>query len=148
MAAVDARGVIVGTSRRAFVALRQHRGLAGLIREAVRAKRAPIQVRLGGVTLHLSPCDDPTLRTGWLVTVDGASFAEPPTTLTARQEELLTHLEKGLTNAEIGAAMGIARATVKTTLERLYRQAEVTNRVELLAWARARPTRPSTRHIT
>lgn len=56
--------------------------------------------------------------------------------LTARQAELLSLLEEGRTNAELAAAMGVAPATVKTMLERLYQRAGVANRVELLAWAR------------
>ncbi len=57
--------------------------------------------------------------------------------LTLRQRELIALLDKGLTNAEIANALGVAAATVETTLARLYRRANVSSRVELLAWSRA-----------
>jgi DNA-binding NarL/FixJ family response regulator len=53
--------------------------------------------------------------------------------VTPRQSELLTLLEKGLTNGEIAVTLSSAAPTVKTMLERLYRRASVSNRVELLA---------------
>ena len=135
--ATDPGGTIVGTSRRAFQALRSDATLGDAIRKAVRVARRPQRITMGTTTLHLSPCADRALPGGWLVALD--AFAEPPRTLTARQRELLDHLARGLTNAEIGAAMEIRAATVKTMLERLYRLAGVSNRVELLVWARAHP---------
>lgn len=128
--ATDAAGVIIGTSRRAFQALRADSMLAGAIRNAVRVARRPQRIAVGATTLHLSPSDD----LGWLVALD--AFAEPPRAITRRQRELLDHLGRGLTNAEIAAAMDLRPPTVKTMLERLYRLAGVSNRVELLAWAR------------
>jgi len=129
--ATDANGTVLGTSRRAFQALRTHAALADAIRKAVRIARRAQRITIESTTLHLTPCDD---AGGWLVALD--ALVEPPRSLTARQRELLDHLGKGLTNAELATAMGIRAATVKTMLERLYRLAGVTNRVELLAWAR------------
>jgi DNA-binding CsgD family transcriptional regulator len=72
------------------------------------------------------------------VLVIGETWIEPPVHVTPRPLELLALLDKGLTNAEIATALEIAAPTVKTMLERLYRRAGVSNRVELLAWSRAR----------
>ena len=58
--------------------------------------------------------------------------------LTARQCELLELVGNGLTNREIGAAMGISEATVKTMLQRLYERTGTSGRIELVQWRRAR----------
>lgn len=129
--AIDADGTIIGTSRSAVLLLRTERDLPDVIRRVVREGRRPHRVSTENATLHFSPSAD-----GWLVALD--AFVEPPRELTARQEELLVYLAKGLTNAEIGTAMSISSATVKTMLERMYRLAGVSNRVELLTWARSR----------
>lgn len=132
--ALDARGTIVGTSRQAFMRLRQERLLPERLREAVRRARGGARTLTGdAVILHVSPCAEPGVR--WLVAIDGAAV-EPRPILTTRQRELLELLAKGLTNAEIAHALGIAAPTVKTTLERLYRRAGVGSRLELLAWWR------------
>ena len=86
--------------------------------------------------MHLSPCDEPGVA--WLIAFDSEAWVEPPARVTPRQRELLALLDKGLTNAEMAAALTIATPTVKTMLERLYRSAGVANRVALLAWSRAR----------
>jgi DNA-binding CsgD family transcriptional regulator len=132
--ALDARGAVVGTSRPAFELLRLDRALPDQLRDATRGRARVGSVAISGRTLHVSPCGEPGVR--WLVAVDGSAVEAKPT-LTARQRELLALLEKGLTNAEIARALGVAAPTVKTTLERLYRRAEVGNRVELLAWWRS-----------
>jgi DNA-binding CsgD family transcriptional regulator len=64
-----------------------------------------------------------------------------PPALTARQTEVIRLLERGLTNAEIAQTLGNAPSTVKTILERLYDRTSTSNRVELLAWWRARAAR-------
>ncbi len=136
--ATDRRGVILGSSKLAFDRLRQNRDLSARITAAVRScrKNAAV-VRDGEHALHLSPCAEPGVA--WLIAIDGERWVEPPVQLTARQRELLTLLDKGLTNAEIATALSIAAPTVKTMLERLYRRTGVSNRVELLAWFRSQP---------
>jgi DNA-binding CsgD family transcriptional regulator len=69
--------------------------------------------------------------------ISAANWVEPPVRLTSRQRELLALLDKRLVNSQIAAALELATPTVKTMLERLYRRANVSNRVELLAWSRA-----------
>lgn len=128
---LDANGEIVDTSRAAVELLRADRTLPERLRAAVRGmERDTTVVRNGTRIIHLTRYH---AEVAYLAVIDGGGFAEPPVDLTARQRELLAHLEKGLTNAEIGKAMGVAPSTVKTMLERLYERANVANRVELLA---------------
>ena len=135
--ATDRRGVIVGSSKPAFDRLRRNRDLPARIAAAVRAsRRGASVVRDGDCAMHLSPCGERGVA--WLIAIDGEAWIEPPVHLTPRQRELLALLDKGLTNAEMATALRIAAPTVKTMLERLYRRAAVSNRVELLAWSRAR----------
>jgi DNA-binding NarL/FixJ family response regulator len=133
--AVDAHGAIVDTSPAASGLLRRDRSVPERVREAVRAlRRTTAVVRSDRYVIHVSPCAADR-AVSYLVVLDGRGFAEPPVPLTDRQLELLEHLRRGLTNAEIAKAMGNAPSTVKTMLERLYERTGVTNRVELLAWA-------------
>jgi DNA-binding CsgD family transcriptional regulator len=137
--AIDRRGVIVGSSKPAFDQLRRHRDLPAAITTAVRAsRRGASVVRDGDRTMHLSPCGERGVA--WLLAIDNEAWVESPVRLSPRQRELLGFLGKGLTNAEIATALRIAAPTVKTMLERLYRRAAVSNRVELLAWSRSRST--------
>ena len=73
--------------------------------------------------------------------VDGPA---PPATagqahlgLTPRQTEILRLAAKGLANAEIAGALGIAEGTVKVHLREAFRTLEVRNRVEALAHLRS-----------
>ena len=136
--ATDERGVIVGSSKLAFERLRKNRDLPSRIADAVReSARGAVVVRDGEHALYLSRCAEAGVA--WLVAIDGDVWIEPPLRLSPRQHELLELLDKGLTNAEMATALSIAAPTVKTMLERLYRRAAVSNRVELLAWRRAQP---------
>jgi DNA-binding NarL/FixJ family response regulator len=136
--AIDARGEVLETSRAAFQLLRRDRAVPDRLRESVRGSpRRPTVVRTEAHVIHISPCSEKG-RVAYLAVVDGSGFAEPPVPLTERQIELLGLLERGLTNALIAEAMGVAASTVKTMLERLYERAQVANRVELLAWWRGR----------
>jgi DNA-binding CsgD family transcriptional regulator len=133
--AVDLNGAIVDTSPAASALLRTDRSISDRIRDAVRALRRTVAVVRGDdYVIHVSQCAADR-AIAYLVVIDGRGFAEPPVALTERQLELLGHLRRGLSNAEIAAAMGNAPSTVKTMLERLYQRAGVANRVELLAWA-------------
>ncbi len=55
--------------------------------------------------------------------------------LTDREEEVLTHVAKGLTNAEIGDELHVSLSTVKTHIASLMTKLDVRNRVELAIWA-------------
>jgi len=57
--------------------------------------------------------------------------------LTTRQSELLDFVENGLNNREIGLAMGLSPATVKTMLQRLYQRTGTAGRMELVRWRRS-----------
>jgi DNA-binding CsgD family transcriptional regulator len=64
----------------------------------------------------------------------------PVPALTARQHEILTFVARGLSNKEIAAELGLSAATVRTHLERVFRQLGVTTRTG--AVAKAFPTSP------
>jgi len=55
-------------------------------------------------------------------------FNKAHNTLTAREFDLLVHLEQGQTTTQISEALFISPATVKTHLASIYRKLEVTNR--------------------
>lgn len=133
--AVDSNGAIIDTSPVASGLVRSDRSIPDRIRDAVRTLRRTVAVvRADDYVIHVTQCAaDRAVK--YLVVIDGRGFAEPPVPLTERQLELLGHLRRGLSNAEIATAMGNAPSTVKTMLERLYQRACVANRVELLAWA-------------
>ncbi len=52
--------------------------------------------------------------------------------LTAREEELLEQLSKGLTYEQIASNLFISKGTVRKHVENIYRKLQVTNRVEAL----------------
>ncbi len=73
-----------------------------------------------------------------------AAFADSPTSeplpqpiepLTAREEELLVTVARGLTNAEIAKELHISLSTVKTHLASLMNKLGARNRVEIAMWA-------------
>ncbi|MDO5753752.1 response regulator transcription factor [Arthrobacter sp.] len=61
--------------------------------------------------------------------------AEPIEPLTNREEAVLLALARGLSNAEIGAALHISMSTVKFHLSSLTTKLRARNRVELAIWA-------------
>lgn len=132
--ATDPSGEMVDASRAAALAIRRRPAVLAQIRAAVMAASGPAVARHPEGVLRLAPCALSGSRAAWLVSIDGA-FPEAPVPLTARQQELLGLLARGLPNAGIAAAMGLAPSTVKTMLERLYRATGTANRVELVAWA-------------
>jgi len=54
--------------------------------------------------------------------------------LTAREQEILEHLSKGLRNAEVAGKLFISPATVKKHIENIYRKLQLQSRVELVNW--------------
>ena len=73
-----------------------------------------------------------------------AAFADLPTSeplrqpiepLTAREEEVIVTVARGLTNAEIASELRISLSTVKTHLASLMNKLGARNRVEIAMWA-------------
>ncbi|KZX21449.1 response regulator [Rathayibacter tanaceti] len=95
----------------------------GLLVQAVRAAQSGDQLISPSVTVrllqHLAP------RT--------ASTLHPE--LTPREIEVAELVGRGLTNAEVGAALFISLGTVKSHLSALQTKLEARNRVEIAAWA-------------
>jgi DNA-binding NarL/FixJ family response regulator len=65
--------------------------------------------------------------------------AQPAEPLTAREEEVLATVARGLSNSEIASELHITLSTVKTHLASLMTKLGVRNRVEIAIWALARP---------
>ncbi len=60
---------------------------------------------------------------------------QDPYGLDGRERQILDLLAKGLTNPEMGKALGMTRRSVKGLLESIYRKMGVTNRVEAVVAA-------------
>jgi len=65
----------------------------------------------------------------------GRTPAQPIEPLTAREEEVLLTVARGLTNAEIAEELYITLSTVKTHLASLMNKLAARNRVEIAMWA-------------
>jgi DNA-binding NarL/FixJ family response regulator len=65
----------------------------------------------------------------------GRPAAQPITPVTAREEEVLLAVARGLTNTEIADALHISLSTVKTHLASLMAKLGARNRVEIAMWA-------------
>lgn len=144
-----------GRGEAAFVLNRSGAVLAMSTDAARRVKARPeLRMRLEKLAAALG--DAPELERAWpalglraratalptpqarhvLVTV-ATTAGDAPGGLTARQRELLDYLEIGLSNRDIGLAMGLSSATVKTMLQRLYARTGTASRLELVRWRRA-----------
>ena len=57
----------------------------------------------------------------------------PPTSLTDRERQVLSHVREGLSNQQIGEAMGISPLTVKNHVQKLLRKLGAANRAQAVA---------------
>lgn len=67
-----------------------------------------------------------------------AALAQPIEPLTAREEEVLATVARGLSNSEIASELYITLSTVKTHLASLMTKLGARNRVEIAIWAHER----------
>ncbi|WP_043475647.1 response regulator transcription factor [Kitasatospora sp. MBT66] len=65
----------------------------------------------------------------------GRPAAQPVSPVTAREEQVLLAVARGLTNTEIADALHISLSTVKTHLASLMAKLGARNRVEIAMWA-------------
>ncbi|MET8828450.1 response regulator transcription factor [Streptomyces sp. NPDC004610] len=65
----------------------------------------------------------------------GRRAAQPVSPVTAREEQVLLAVARGLTNTEIADALHISLSTVKTHLASLMAKLGARNRVEIAMWA-------------
>lgn len=97
-------------------------------------RRAPIaataQRDLAVIAMHLSV---------WCMGRGVSAARDPAYRLGPRQREVAQLAARGLTNAEIEAALAISVNTVKTRLKEVFARLDVSNRTELAAFLRDAP---------
>lgn len=72
--------------------------------------------------------------------LDARRFQPAATVLTAREEEILDCLVRGMANKEISARLGIREKTVKSHLTNLFQRIGVADRTQAALWAQRRST--------
>ncbi|MBG6056496.1 DNA-binding NarL/FixJ family response regulator [Salinibacterium sp. CAN_S4] len=104
---------------------------AALLGQAIRAAAAGDALIAPNVTVRL-------LESFAAHSESDAVPAAPTEPLTAREEDVLATVARGLSNSEIAGELHITLSTVKTHLASLMTKLGVRNRVEIAIWALAR----------
>ena len=104
-----------------------------LLAQAVRAAAAGDALIAPNVTLRLLEA--------FAGSAPAAPLAQPIEPLTAREEDVLATVARGLSNSEIALELYITLSTVKTHLASLMAKLGARNRVEIAIWAHERVKR-------
>jgi DNA-binding NarL/FixJ family response regulator len=104
-----------------------------LLAQAVRAAAAGDALIAPNVTLRLLDA--------FAGSAPAAPLAQPIEPLTAREEDVLATVARGLSNSEIALELYITLSTVKTHLASLMAKLGARNRVEIAIWAHERSKR-------
>jgi DNA-binding NarL/FixJ family response regulator len=96
--------------------------------------RQAVQAAANGEAL-IAPNITVRLLTAFASTGTARTAPQPIDALTAREEEVLLTVARGLTNAEIADELHISLSTVKTHLTSLMGKLGARNRVEIAMWA-------------
>jgi len=132
-------GDLLGASPAGELALLRHRDLARhLVKQTENASRRATEIELFdlGLRIHITPCSPRGGSSALLAVIHPREMVSNRGRFTQRQAELLDLVEKGLSNKEIAVLMGLSPLTVKSSLEHLYRLADVSGRVALVRWKR------------
>lgn len=97
--------------------------------------RADIARALHAAAAGLSVLDPQVQAT--LLTATQPVVTEAPAGLTKRETEILTLIGRGLTNAEIGAALFLSNNTVKTHINHIFAKTGVRDRIAAMKYAQA-----------
>ena len=104
-----------------------------LLAQAMRAAAAGDALIAPNVTLRL--------LSAFAGSAPAAPLAQPIEPLTAREEDVLATVARGLSNSEIASELYITLSTVKTHLASLMAKLGARNRVEIAIWAHERSKR-------
>jgi DNA-binding NarL/FixJ family response regulator len=67
-------------------------------------------------------------------------YLGPQSTLSRREQEVLDHIQRGLTNRQIASRLYVSTNTVNKHVQQVLRKLEVTNRVQAAMWGRGLAT--------
>jgi DNA-binding NarL/FixJ family response regulator len=106
---------------------------AELLRQAAMTSTVCALVPMSATAEQLGAAMDAAL-TGYRLRIDVAALPVPdvrPAALSGRQDEIRALVRRGLSNKEIGRALGITEGTVKNHITRMLRTLKLTNRTQV-----------------
>ena len=111
-------------------------GASGFLLKDVRASQLTDAIRTvaAGESL-LAPSITTRLIAEFVKTNTPAAPAPPPTTLTAREVDVLRLVASGLSNSEIAQRLVIGQSTVKTHVNRLLAKLDLRDRTQAVVYA-------------